>query len=87
MRLGVVPARLGMMMFGMAGMSMSGVSVMRRLLVIAGLMVLCRFMVVLGGLLVMLGGLLMVLSSLVHVSSRSDSCRYSQAYAGRLTGS
>jgi hypothetical protein len=69
-RLSVVPARLGMVMFGMAGVSVGDVGVMRRLLVIAGLVLLRRFAMVLGRLLVMLSGSLMVLSSLVHGSSR-----------------
>jgi hypothetical protein len=67
-RLSVVPARLGMVMFGMAGVSVGDVGVMRRLLVIAGLVLLRRFAMVLGRLLVMLSGSLMVLSSLVHGS-------------------
>ncbi|WP_291698123.1 hypothetical protein [Bradyrhizobium sp.] len=64
-----------MMMFGMAGVSMGDVGMMRRLFVIAGLMVLRRFTMMLGRVLVMFGGFLMVLSALVlaHVSSRSDS--------------
>jgi len=56
--LGVMPARLDVMMFGVAGMAMGGVGVMRRLLVIAGFMLL-------GGLAVMLGRMLMVLGRLV----------------------
>jgi len=74
-RLSVVPARLAMMMFGMAGVSVGDVGMMRRLFVIAGLMVLRRFTMMLGRVLVMFGGFLMVLSALVlaHVSSRSDS--------------
>lgn len=74
-RLSVVPTRLAMMMFGMAGVSMGDVGMMRRLFVIAGLMVLRRFTMMLGRVLVMFGGFLMVLSALVlaHVSSRSDS--------------
>src|SRR5262249_11228940 len=73
--LSVVPARLGMMMLGMAGVSVRDVGMMRRLFVIAGLMRRRRFTLVLGRLLVMLSGFLMVLRALVlaHVSSRSDS--------------
>jgi hypothetical protein len=68
---GVVPARLGMMVFSVAGVPVSGVGMMRRLLVIAGLVVLGRFTMMLGGVLVVLGGILMVLSALVlaHMSS------------------
>jgi hypothetical protein len=72
-RLGVVPARFGVMVFGVAGVAVGGVGMMGRLLVIAGLMVLRRFTMMLGRVLVVLGGLLMVLNALVlaHVSSRS----------------
>jgi hypothetical protein len=47
------------------------VGMMRRLLVIAGLVVLGRFTMMLGGVLVVLGGFLMVLSAVVlaHMSS------------------
>lgn len=74
-RLSVVPARLGMVMFGVAGVAVGGVGMMRRLLVIAGLVVLRRFTMMLGRVLVMVSGFLMVLNALVlaHVSSRSDS--------------
>ena len=74
-RRSVVSARLGMMVFGVAGVSVGGVGMMRRLLVIAGLVVLGRFTMMLGGVLVVLGGLLMVLGALVlaHMSPRSDS--------------
>jgi hypothetical protein len=64
-RLSVVPARLGMMMFGMAGVSVGDVGMMRRLLMITGRVVLRRFTMVVGRLLVMLRSLLMVLSALV----------------------
>ena len=68
--LGVVTARLDMMMFGVAGMAMGGVGVMRGLLVIAGLVVLGSFAVMLGGVFVVLGGLVMVVDACVvaHVS-------------------
>jgi hypothetical protein len=67
---GVVPACLGMMMFGVAGVSVGGMGMMRRLLVIAGLAVLGRFTMMLDGVLVVLGGFLMVLSAVVlaHMS-------------------
>jgi hypothetical protein len=58
---GVVTARLGVVMFGVAGMTVCGMGVVRRLFVIAGLVMLgglavmfCRMLVMLGGLLVML---------------------------------
>jgi hypothetical protein len=70
--LGVMPAGLDMMMFGMAGMTVGAVGVVRRLLVIAGLMMLGGFAMVLRGVLVMFGGLvMMVLDACVfaHVCS------------------
>jgi hypothetical protein len=58
--LGVMTARLGMVLLGLAGMAMGAVGMVRRLLVIAGLvmpgglaMVLCRMLVVLGSLVMM----------------------------------
>jgi hypothetical protein len=59
-----------MMFLGMAGMPVSAMGVVRRLLVIAGLMVLGGFAVVLRGLLVVFGGLVMVLDACVvsHIS-------------------
>jgi hypothetical protein len=69
---GVVPACLGMMVLGMAGVSVGGMGMMCGLLVIAGLVVLGRFTMMLGRVLVMLGGLVVVLGALMlaHVSSR-----------------
>jgi hypothetical protein len=61
--LGVMPAGLDMMMFGMAGVTVRGMRVMRRLLVIAGLVVLGGFAVMLGGVFVMLRSLMMVLDA------------------------
>jgi hypothetical protein len=58
--LGVMTARFGMMFFGVAGMAVGAVSVVRRLLVIAGFVVLGGFTVMLGGMFVMLGGLVVV---------------------------
>ena len=68
--LGVVTARLDMMMFGVAGVAVGGVGVMRGLLVIAGFVVLGGFAMMLGGVFVMLGGLVMVLDA--HVSLSRD---------------
>jgi hypothetical protein len=56
--LGVVTAGFGMMLFGVAGVAVSGVGVMRGLLVIAGL-------VMLGGFAVMPGSMFVVLRRLV----------------------
>jgi hypothetical protein len=68
---GVVPACLVVMMFGMAGVAMGAVGVVRRLLVIAGFMMPGGFAVMFRGLLVMFGSLLMVFYALViaHVFS------------------
>lgn len=69
--LGVVAARLDVMLFGMARMSMSHVRMVRRLLVVAGLMMLSGLAMVLGGVLMMFGRLLVVLGALMlaHVVS------------------
>ena len=68
--LGVMAARLDMMMFGVAGMPVRGMGVMGRLFVIAGLMMLGGFAMMLCRVLVMLGGLVMMLDALVlaHIS-------------------
>ena len=58
---GVVTARLGVVMFGVAGMTVRGMGVVRRLLVIAGFVMLGGFAMVLGGMLVMLGGLVVMI--------------------------
>ena len=68
---GVVAARLDVMLFGMTGMAMGRVCMVRRLLVIAGFMMLGGLAMVLGGMLVMFGGLVVVLDALMlaHVAS------------------
>ena len=53
--LGVMTAGLDMMMFGMAGMAVGAVGVVRGLVVIAGLMMLGGFTMVLGCVFVMFG--------------------------------
>jgi hypothetical protein len=58
--LGVMTARLGMVFFGVAGMAVGAVSVVRGLFVIAGFVVLGGFTVMLGGMLVMFGGLVVM---------------------------
>jgi hypothetical protein len=58
---GVMTARLGVVMLGVTGMAVRGMGVVRRLFVIAGFVMFCRFAVMLGSMLVMLGGLLMML--------------------------
>jgi hypothetical protein len=68
--LGVMAARLDMMMFGVAGMPVSGMGMVRSLFVIARLMVLGGFAMMLGRMLVMLRGFVMVLNTLMlaHIS-------------------
>jgi hypothetical protein len=72
--LGVVTAGLDMVMFGMAGMAVGAVGVVRRLFVIAGLVMLGRFAVMLGGVFVMFGGLVMMFNAFVvaHISLPVD---------------
>ncbi|MES5487114.1 hypothetical protein QMZ05_30545 [Bradyrhizobium sp. INPA03-11B] len=63
--LGVMPARFGVVMLGMAGVAMGAVGVVRRLLVIALLVVLGGFAVMTRRVLVMLGCLVMMLNACV----------------------
>jgi len=67
---GVMTAGLGMMFFGVAGMPVSAMGVVRGLLVIAGFMMLGGFAMMLGCLLVVFSGLVMVLDACVisHIS-------------------
>ena len=58
---GVVTARLGVVMFGVAGMTVRGMGVVRRLFVIAGFVMLGGLAVMFCRMLVMLGGLVMML--------------------------
>ena len=58
---GVVTARLDVMMLGVAGVTVGGVGVVRRLFVIAGFVMLGGFTVMLRGMLVMFGGLVVML--------------------------
>jgi hypothetical protein len=66
----VMPARLDVMMLSVAGMAVGGVRVMRRLLVIAGLVVLGGFAMMLCCMLMVLGRLVVVLHALMfaHIS-------------------
>jgi hypothetical protein len=66
----VMPARLDVMMLGVAGVTVGGVRVMRRLLVIAGLVVLGGFAMMLCCMLMVLGRLVVVLHALMfaHIS-------------------
>jgi hypothetical protein len=54
---GVMTARLDVVVFSVAGMTVGGVGLVRRLFVIAGFVVLGGFTVVPGGMLVVFGGL------------------------------
>ena len=82
--LGVVTARLDVMMFCVAGMAVGGVGVMRGLLVIAGFVVLGGFAVMLRCVFVVLGGLVMVLDA--HVSlSRIGELKSASINRDRLT--
>lgn len=67
---GVMPARLDVMMLSVAGMAVGGVRVMRRLLVIAGLVMLGGFAMMLCCVLMVLGRLVVMLHTLMfaHIS-------------------
>lgn len=65
MVLGVMPAGFGVVMLGMAGVAMGAVGVVRRLLVIALLVVLGGFAMMTRRVLVMLGCLVMMLNACV----------------------
>jgi hypothetical protein len=83
----VMAAGLGMMFLGVAGVPVGAMGVVRRLLVIAGLMVLGGFTVVLRCLLVVFGGLVMVLDACVvsHIFSPGSVRKVCKIYASRLT--
>jgi len=87
--LGVMTAGLDMMMLGMAGMAVGAVGVVRRLFMVACLMMPGGFAVVLGGMLVVFGGLVVVLDACVvaHVCSLPvRQCENTRpVYASRLT--
>ena len=67
---GVMPARLDVMMLSVAGMAVGGVRVVRRLLVIAGLVMLGGFAMMLCCMLMVLGRLVVMLHALMlaHIS-------------------
>ena len=84
--LGVVAAGLGVMLFGVAGMTVGGVSVVRGLFVIAGFVMLGGFPVVLGGVLVVLGCLVVMFDGVVaHVSLPVWRLKVCVVYANPLT--
>jgi hypothetical protein len=63
--LGVMAAGFGMMFFGVAGMAMRGVGVVRGFLVVAGFVMPGGLAMMLRGLLVVVGGLVMMLDACV----------------------
>ncbi|GIQ75706.1 hypothetical protein [Bradyrhizobium sp. RD5-C2] len=63
--LGVMPAGLGVVMLGMAGVTMGAVRVMRRLVMVAGFVVLGGFAVMTRRVFVVLGGLVVMLNACV----------------------
>jgi hypothetical protein len=73
--LGVMTAGFGVMLFGMAGMAVSGVSVVPGFFVIAGFMMLGGFAVMLRRVLMVLGGLVMVLDACVVAHGALPVCR------------
>ncbi len=85
--LGVVTARLGVVLFGVAGVAMGGVGVMRRLLVVAGFVMPGGFAMMLGSVLVMFGSLVVVfdVGVFAHVDSPGSLLRVRTMYAWRLT--
>jgi uncharacterized membrane protein len=68
--LGVMTAGFDVVMFGVAGMAVGAVGVVRRFFVIASIMMLGGFAMMLGCVLVVFGGLVMVLNAcmVAHVS-------------------
>jgi hypothetical protein len=58
---GVVTARLDVVMFGVAGVAVRGVGMVRRLFMIAGLVMFGGLAMMLRGMLVMLGGLVVMI--------------------------
>jgi hypothetical protein len=72
--LGVMTAGFGMMFFGVAGVAVSAVGVVRGLFVIAGLVVLGGFAVMPGGMLMVFGGFMMMLDGVfAHVCAPDSS--------------
>lgn len=83
-------ARLDVMMLGMArmamgGVGMGGVGMVRRLLMIAGFMMLGGLAMVLGGVLVMFGRLVVVLGALMPAHVASPGLKVGRDYARHLT--
>jgi hypothetical protein len=85
--LGVMTAGLDMMMFGVAGVTVGAMRMMRRLLVIAGFMMFGGFTVMLRRMFMVLRSLVMVLDGLVvaHGFSPGLMTETTMAYATDLT--
>jgi hypothetical protein len=86
--LGVMTAGLDMMMFGMAGMAVGAVGVVRRFFVIAGFMMFRRFAMMLRGVFVMFSGLVMMRYACVIAHNALPDCSCENAtpvYARPLT--
>jgi hypothetical protein len=69
--LGMMAAGFGMMMFGVAGVAVRAVRMVRRLFMITGFMMFGGFVMVLRGMLVVFGGFAMVLNACVVAHIRS----------------
>lgn len=81
-------AGFGVMFFGVAGVTVGSVRVMRGLLVIAGFVMPGSFTVMLGGVLVMFGRLVMMMFDafvIAHVVSPGLSCKFSCKTHRRFT--
>lgn len=78
--LGVMAARLGMVMRSVCGVTVGGMGVMGRLLVVASFVVLGSLTMMTGGMLVMLGGLSVMLGALML---HSHGCSSPQLYDDR----
>ncbi len=84
---GVVTARLDVVMLGVAGVAVRGMGVVRRLLVIAGFVMLGGFAMMLGRMLVMFGGLVVVVDVAVfaHIALPVYRLRVAMVYVRPLT--
>jgi membrane protein implicated in regulation of membrane protease activity len=85
--LGVMTARLDVMVFGVAGMTMGGMGVVRRLFMIAGFVVLGGFTVMPGGMLVVFGclGVMLDVGVVAHVALPGLWLEVDMVYASLLT--
>jgi hypothetical protein len=85
--LGMVTAGLDVMMFGVAGVPVGAVGMMRGLFVIAGVMMLGGFAMMLRGVLVVFGGLVMMFYAFVvaHISLPVRQCEKTRDRFTQLT--